>query len=225
MPSAGHGISVGPVLVRMVSNGRLQLFPSPYDACSRACLIHFAMASIESSTTQQLRQAILDHGFCYQTDPVAGRRVNEIAAKGFPFTKEEGLEFCKLSTFDDKASKDASLTWSRLMCGYSAFAPSWNRSSPGPVLVAIKPWAILTAHIPSLTTPDQKFRPLSSNCGAVIQESYTIWARIFRIWQQNLRRTGFSRFPQEISQSTVSNALRSNWRKVAGRLYRDFIIL
>jgi len=97
------------------------------------------MASIESSTIEQLRQAIFDDGFCYQADSTIGKRVDEIAAKGFPFTKEEGLEFCKLSTFDDEASKDISLTWLRLTRVYSAFAPSWNRSSPGPLLVATKP--------------------------------------------------------------------------------------
>lgn len=64
------------------------------------------MASFESLTTEQLRRTILDHGFCYQTDPVVGERVSEIAEKGFPFKTEEGLDFCKLSTFDDKESKE-----------------------------------------------------------------------------------------------------------------------
>ena len=183
------------------------------------------MASIESSTIEQLRQAILDHGFCYQADPVIGRRVNEIAAKGFPFKKKDGLEFCKLSTFDDKASEDVSFSWMRLTHDYSAFVPSWNRSSPGPVSVAIKPWASLISHFPSSTTPDQKLKPLSYNCGAGIQESGTTRAPTYRSWQQNLRRTGFSRFLREASQSTVSNTLRSKWRKVAGRHSRDSIYI
>lgn len=62
------------------------------------------MASIESSTIEQVRQAILIDGFWYQADPVIGRRVNQIAAKAFPFKTKEGVAFLKLSTFDDKAS-------------------------------------------------------------------------------------------------------------------------
>lgn len=67
------------------------------------------MASIESSTTEQFRQAILDDGFFYLADPNIGERVNQIAAKGFPFKTEEGLAFFKLSTFDDEASNMFSL--------------------------------------------------------------------------------------------------------------------
>ena len=73
-----------------------------------------SMASFDSFTTEQLRQEILDHGFCYQRDAVVGERVNKIAEKGFPFKTEEGLDFCKLNTFDDKASKEVSPTWLRL---------------------------------------------------------------------------------------------------------------
>jgi len=38
-------------------------------------------------------------------DPVIGKRVDEIAKKGFPFKTEEGLDFCKLNTLDDKVGK------------------------------------------------------------------------------------------------------------------------
>ena len=63
------------------------------------------MASFGSLSTEQLRRAILDHGFCYQPDPVVGERVTEMQQNGFPFKTVEGLDFCKLSTFDDKVSK------------------------------------------------------------------------------------------------------------------------
>ncbi|KAL2036487.1 hypothetical protein N7G274_010803 [Stereocaulon virgatum] len=77
------------------------------------------MASFDSFTTEQLKHEILDHGFCYQRDPVIGESVNEIKGKGFPFKTEEGLDFCKLNTFDDKdicAILESIFPWSGLGC-------------------------------------------------------------------------------------------------------------
>ena len=74
------------------------------DTLLATSITNFIMASVESSTTEQFRQAILDDGFCYLADLNIGERVNQIAAKGFPFKTEEGLAFIKLSTFDDKVS-------------------------------------------------------------------------------------------------------------------------
>ena len=71
------------------------------------------MALIDSSTTEQLHRAILDDGFCYQADPIVGSRVNVIHATSFPFKEEAGLEFCKLSTFNDKVAECNSLNGHR----------------------------------------------------------------------------------------------------------------
>lgn len=48
------------------------------------------------------REAIVEDGVFWVEDPVVGKRVDEIAKKRFPFKTEEGLEFCKLNTLDDK---------------------------------------------------------------------------------------------------------------------------
>ena len=82
----------------------------PRDTLHSSSITNSMMASVESSTIEQFRQAILDDGFCHLADPNIGERVNQIAAKGFPFKTEEGLAFFKLSTFDEKASNMFSST-------------------------------------------------------------------------------------------------------------------
>jgi len=64
------------------------------------------MASAASLPAEDPQDSILEDGvFCVE-DPVVGKRVDEIAQKGFPFKTEEGLDFCKLNTLDDKVSKE-----------------------------------------------------------------------------------------------------------------------
>jgi hypothetical protein len=64
------------------------------------------MASTTSLPVEDSQKSILEDGvFCVE-DQVVGKRVDEIAQKGFPFKTEEGLDFCKLNTLDDKVSKE-----------------------------------------------------------------------------------------------------------------------
>lgn len=59
-----------------------------------------------TSPAEDPRKSILEDGvFCVE-DPVVGKRVDEIAQKGFPFKTEDGLDFCKLNALDDKVSKE-----------------------------------------------------------------------------------------------------------------------
>ncbi|OQU97149.1 hypothetical protein CLAIMM_03127 isoform 3 [Cladophialophora immunda] len=62
------------------------------------------MANGQSTSTRPPQVSILEDGvFCVE-DAVIGKRVKEIEEKGFPFKTLDGLEFCKLHTFDDEAS-------------------------------------------------------------------------------------------------------------------------
>jgi hypothetical protein len=63
------------------------------------------MASTASLPAEDPQKSILEDGVFYAKDPVIGKRVDEIAQKGFPFRTEEGLDFCKLNALDDKVRK------------------------------------------------------------------------------------------------------------------------
>ena len=60
---------------------------------------------MESSTIEQIRKRILEDGFFCEINPACGERVDKINKKGFPFNTEEGLDFFKISTVDDKVSR------------------------------------------------------------------------------------------------------------------------
>jgi hypothetical protein len=64
------------------------------------------MASKPSLPAGSPQKSILEDGIFCAEDPIVGKRVNEIAQKGFPFKTEEGLDFCKLNTLDDKVSEE-----------------------------------------------------------------------------------------------------------------------
>jgi hypothetical protein len=62
------------------------------------------MAKVGPSSTRTPRESILKDGvFCVE-DASIGDKVEEIEKKGFPFKTLDGLEFCKLYTFDDKVN-------------------------------------------------------------------------------------------------------------------------
>lgn len=60
------------------------------------------MASTNSLPAEDPQKAILEKGVFCAEDPVVGKRVDEIARKGFPFKTEEGLDFCKTNALDDE---------------------------------------------------------------------------------------------------------------------------
>lgn len=59
---------------------------------------------MDSLTKEQLREIILKHGFYHQQDFIAGKRVDEMSDRGFPFKTDDGLNLCKASTFDNEVS-------------------------------------------------------------------------------------------------------------------------
>jgi hypothetical protein len=64
------------------------------------------MASTTLLLAENPQKSILeDKVFCAK-DLIVGKRVDKIAQKGFLFKTEEGLDFCKLNTLDDKVSKE-----------------------------------------------------------------------------------------------------------------------
>jgi len=63
------------------------------------------MASTKSVSAEDPQKAILEVGVFCAEDPVVGKRVDEIAQKGFPFQTEEGLDFCKRNALDDNVRK------------------------------------------------------------------------------------------------------------------------
>jgi hypothetical protein len=67
------------------------------------------MASTNSLPAEDPQKSILEDGVFCTEDPVVGKRVDEIAQKGFPFKTEEGLDFCKINVLDDEVSKEADL--------------------------------------------------------------------------------------------------------------------
>lgn len=69
-----------------------------------ACRV-ITMASENSSTIANIKNAILENGFSCDIDPLVGNRVDKIVQEGFPFKSEEGLDFCKLNTLDNMVSK------------------------------------------------------------------------------------------------------------------------
>ena len=60
------------------------------------------IARMDSPTTDQLKKIIVHHGFYHQPELVVGKEVDEISERGFPFRTEEGLDFCKVHTFDNE---------------------------------------------------------------------------------------------------------------------------
>ncbi|KAH7111259.1 hypothetical protein B0J11DRAFT_447619 [Dendryphion nanum] len=48
--------------------------------------------------------SVLDDGFFLMTDQVIGRRVSGFSKKDHPFQTEEGLDICRMSCFEDKAT-------------------------------------------------------------------------------------------------------------------------
>jgi len=64
------------------------------------------MASTTLLPAENPQKSILEDGVFCAEDPIVGKRVDEIAQKGFPFKTEEGLDFCKLNTLDDKVNKE-----------------------------------------------------------------------------------------------------------------------
>ncbi|OCL02210.1 hypothetical protein AOQ84DRAFT_190831 [Glonium stellatum] len=82
------------------------------------------------ASTKTPRESILEDGvFCVE-DPVIGKRVDEIAKKGFPFKTEEGLDFCKLNTLDDKRIRNVLETFFEWSClgFYKAFGRDPSRT-------------------------------------------------------------------------------------------------
>lgn len=67
--------------------------------------ISHEIACMDSPTTEQLKKIILQNGFYHQPDLVAGKEVDGISERGFPFRTEEGLEFCQVHTFDNEVSE------------------------------------------------------------------------------------------------------------------------
>lgn len=55
--------------------------------------------------TKTLQESILEDGVFYIEDSVIRKRVNKIAKKGFLFKTEEGLDFYKLNTLNNKVGK------------------------------------------------------------------------------------------------------------------------
>lgn len=60
------------------------------------------MASTTSLSAEDPGKYILEDGVFRVEDPIVRKRVDEISQKGFPFKTEEGLDFCKLNTLNDK---------------------------------------------------------------------------------------------------------------------------
>lgn len=50
-----------------------------------------------------IRNLLEEDGLICIEDPIVGERVDQMRRKGFPFLTEEGLDFCRLGTLDDKA--------------------------------------------------------------------------------------------------------------------------
>ncbi|KAF2176763.1 hypothetical protein K469DRAFT_605911 [Zopfia rhizophila CBS 207.26] len=82
------------------------------------------------TSTKKPRESILEDGVFWVEDPVIGKRVDEIAKKGFPFKTEEGLDFCKLNTLDDKRIRNVLESFFEWSClgFYKAFGRDPSRT-------------------------------------------------------------------------------------------------
>ncbi|KAI9853842.1 MAG: hypothetical protein M1813_001788 [Trichoglossum hirsutum] len=60
------------------------------------------MASSSSPTAEIVKEAIEKDGFYCYLDPTIGKQVDEFAREGYPFATENGLDFIKRNTLDDK---------------------------------------------------------------------------------------------------------------------------
>ena len=85
---------------------------------------------MDALTNEQLREIILTYGFYHQQDFITGKRVDEIAERGFPLKTDEGLYLCKESTFDNEVSS-VTIYEMRLIHNSSAFGSFLNQCSLG----------------------------------------------------------------------------------------------
>lgn len=63
------------------------------------------MTSTTSSSVQHLVDGLKKDGFVYMKDVLKGLQADEFARKHFPMTTIEGVNFCKVHTFDDPVSE------------------------------------------------------------------------------------------------------------------------
>ena len=85
-------------------------YPSRAPQLSTISSLDEFMASATSPNVQGMIEAINRDGFLYLKDPVKGLQVDEFARKGFPITTIEGVDFCKVHTFDDPVRRHHSLS-------------------------------------------------------------------------------------------------------------------
>lgn len=59
------------------------------------------MASAPLSLAADAQRSLVEDGFLFIKDPVIGKRVEEMQAKGFPFKTAEGLDFLMQNILHD----------------------------------------------------------------------------------------------------------------------------
>lgn len=63
------------------------------------------MASTTAPSVKQMIRDVKEDGFFLLKDAAKGSEAEGFARKQFPITTVEGLEFCKVHTFDDPVSR------------------------------------------------------------------------------------------------------------------------
>lgn len=79
---------------------------------------------------EQYKDAIEHDGFLFLQDTAVGKRADDFARKGYPVLSQEGLEFCKTSTFNDQVSDHVHLYLESLLIASSEFMISLNQHLP-----------------------------------------------------------------------------------------------
>ena len=78
-----------------------------------------------SSSSEDIVAKVVSDGFFCKANPNIGQRVDNMVAGGLQFKSEEGLDFCKVHTFDDEVS--GGTMWESNLIFVSVFGV---RSSP-----------------------------------------------------------------------------------------------
>jgi len=90
-----------------------------------------SMTSIQQSSMERTRKAIIEHGFFFEHDAALGHLVDVMDKDGVPFASAGGLEFCKISVLDNPVSRTTLLSTLRNAYCRSASGLFLSPSSTG----------------------------------------------------------------------------------------------
>jgi hypothetical protein len=144
-----------------------------------------------TSSTEELKKAIEKDGFFYEIDSIIGKRVDEFAKKGYPFKTEEGLDFCKLNTLDDKVSRQFTFGDARSLIYYSVFQRCLNHFSHGQPSDSLRHTVQIHSAYAAFSTLEKRlgFKPLLFSYGVAGHKPYSTSTHTFNRWSERLQRT------------------------------------